>query len=74
MGQMVTRDVKQGCRQRGTARLCADEELHIDLAGVAMLFDQGPGQEGVGSLSYLMMTHWFSQSMSMFRYMLSVRA
>lgn len=35
----------------------------------------GPGAEGLGSLCpYLMMTHWFSQSMSMFRYMLSVRA
>lgn len=34
-----------------------------------------PGEEGLGSLCpYLMMTHWFSQSMSMFRYMLSVRA
>ena len=31
------------------------------------------GGSGIPSL-YLMMTHWFSQSISMFRYMLSVRA
>lgn len=36
-------------------------------------FEDMPGQTFL-TLLYLIITHWFSQSISIFRYMLSVRA